>query len=69
MILLAGGADLGAHPLSILPPRVLVLLYKEWADWSPTARNIPPAQPSARQDAVFPERGPSEAARSANKGD
>jgi len=32
-----------------------------------TARNIPPAQPSARQDALFPERGPSEAARSASK--
>ena len=25
----------------------------------PTARNIPPTQPSARQDARYPERGPS----------
>ena len=25
----------------------------------PTARTIPPAQPSARQDALYPERGPS----------
>src|SRR5205823_3649332 len=25
----------------------------------PTARNIPPTQPSARQDALYPERGPS----------
>src|SRR6267378_3621907 len=25
----------------------------------PTARNIPPTQPSARQDAHYPERGPS----------
>lgn len=36
---------------------------------SPTARTISPAQPSARQDAPFPERGPSEAARSASTGD
>jgi hypothetical protein len=26
----------------------------------PTARNIPPSQPSARQDALYPERGPSD---------
>ena len=25
----------------------------------PTARNIPPTQPLARQDALYPERGPS----------
>jgi CheY-like chemotaxis protein len=31
-----------------------------------TARNIPPAQPLARQDALFPERAPSQAARSAS---
>ncbi len=24
----------------------------------PTARNIPPTQPSTRQDALYPERGP-----------
>jgi len=34
-----------------------------------TARNIPPAQPSARQDALFPERGPSATARCASTGD
>lgn len=32
-----------------------------------TMHNIPPSQPSARQDAPFPERGPSEAARFASK--
>ena len=32
-----------------------------------TARNIPPAQPSARQDALFSKREPSEAARPARK--
>jgi|CXWL01.1.fsa_nt_gi hypothetical protein len=43
----------------MLPPSLLVFPYKGWPDWSPTARNIPPAQPSARQDALFPERDPS----------
>ena len=37
--------------------------------WSPTAHNIPPSQPSAHQDALFPERGPSATARSASAGD
>ena len=48
----------GSTPL--LPPRLSVFLYQGWANWSPTARNIPPSQPSARQDALFPERGPSD---------
>lgn len=36
---------------------------------SPTARNIPPSQPSARQDALVPERGHSSTARCASTGD
>jgi hypothetical protein len=35
----------------------------------PAACNIPPTKPSARQDALYPERGPSEAARCANTED
>ena len=43
----------------MFPPSLLVFPYKGCPNWSPTARNIPPSQPSARQDALFPERGPS----------
>ena len=32
--------------LPMLPPSLLVLPYNRWADWSPTARNIPPTQPA-----------------------
>ena len=59
IVFLAGGADLGANRLSMFPPSLLVFPYKGWPNWSPTAHNIPPSQPSARQDALFPERGPS----------
>jgi len=34
----------------------------------PTARNIPPTQPSARQDALYPELEHSATARCASKG-
>ena len=32
-------------------------IFKGVAGMIPTARNIPPTQPSARQDALYPERG------------
>jgi hypothetical protein len=36
-----------------------LLLYLGVAGMIPTARDIPPTQPSARQDALYPKRGPS----------
>jgi hypothetical protein len=35
------------------------ITFKGVAGMIPTARTIPPTQPSARQDALYPERGPS----------
>ena len=49
----------GRQSSPLLPPSLLIFPYKGWPDWSPTARNIPPSQPSACQDALFPKRGPS----------
>src|SRR5437016_11975611 len=38
--------------------RTQLSLYTGVAGRIPTAHNIPPTQPSARQDALYPERGP-----------
>jgi hypothetical protein len=48
------GADLEGNRIPLLPPSLLVFPYKGWPDWSPTARV---------------QRGPSEGARCASKGD
>jgi hypothetical protein len=42
------------------PQRAITYYFtKGVAGMIPTARDIPPTQPSARQDALYPKRGPS----------
>ena len=44
----------------MIRPSLLAFPKRRWLRDPQTARDIPPAQPSARQDALFPGRGPSD---------